>query len=91
METERLNLSPEEMSAINSKIESLSELIFKQLDNTGANWLPVMVHSVANVMIVATQMSRMAGNKDADVSELTDIFCDELKESVKCRFKKNEE
>lgn len=86
METERLNLSPEEMSAINSKIESLSELIFKQLDNTGVNWLPVMVHSVANVMVVVTQMSRMAGNKDADVSELTDIFCDELKESVKWRF-----
>ena len=90
MEVVRNQLSKDEMMNINNKINDVTESIFEKLENSGVHWLPIMVYSMLNVMSVATEMSRQAGNEGADLKDVTQTFCNQLMEAVEIRedFKK---
>lgn len=90
MEVVRKQLSEDEMMNINNKINDVTEAIFEKLENSGVHWLPIMVYSMLNVMAVATQMSKHAGNADADIEDVTQTFCNQLIEAVKFRKEFNE-
>ena len=85
MEVEKKHLTPEEANNINNKINDVTEAIFKELEGSGLLWLPIMVYATLNVMTVATEMSKHAGNENANLKDITETFCNQLLESVNIR------
>lgn len=85
MEVVKQKLSPDEVNNINNKINDVTEAIFDKLENSGVNWLPIMVYATLNVMTVATEMSKHAGNENADLEDITQTFCNQLMEAVNIR------
>ena len=83
MKTVFKKMSDEELKLVNSQINDLTETIFAKLENSGVNWFPVVLHSTLNVLAMATEMSRQAGNDDADIVSLTETFCTVLTDEAK--------
>lgn len=85
MEVVRQKISPEEANNINNKINDVTEAIFEKLEGSGVHWLPIMVYATLNVLTVATEMSKHAGNENASLEDITETFCNQLMESVRIR------